>query len=108
MVPAGLTELDTGLIVTLLGGGLISALVALRKVGPERAATVVSYQGDIIDDLNAERERLRKAISDLVAQRDELRRKQDELLEQNKELRERCDELAERVERLEDGAGASG
>lgn len=82
------------LIAVLLGGGFISGLVALRKVGPERTSTVIGYQGEVIDDLNVERERLK-------AERDELRSQYESLARDNRALREECDDLRRRIERLE-------
>lgn len=87
MVLLALSEGSLGLIAVLLGGGFLSALAALRKVGPERASTVVGYQSEVIDDLNEERERLKD-------ERNELRKKYEE-------LRSECGELRERVEALE-------
>lgn len=99
--PLALTDASVAVIGVVLGGGFLAGIAALRKVGPERTATVVDYQGNIIEDLNAERERLGKAVEDLVRKRGELQVKYDAVLAENAELRERCDDLARRVETLE-------
>lgn len=103
LIPIALSSLDTVLITVSLLTGLATAVIALGKIGGEKAATVVGYQGEILDDLNEERERLRRAIQELQESKDRYRRKYEEMLSENHRLVEMCEDLKKRVERIENG-----
>lgn len=58
-------ELNSVLTIIALASGLIGAAVAIMRIGPDRTHVVVTYQAQILDDLNAENARLRSENSDL-------------------------------------------
>lgn len=90
MIPVGLSEVDTGLIALVLGGsGIGGVYVAFRKVGPERIATVVGYQGEIIEDLVAENTRIRTENSRILAENENLKQQVASLLKRVTVLEDR-------------------
>lgn len=73
--------IDTSFLSILaLGSSLVAGIIAWRKIGPERTATVVGYQGEVIEDLHEDNERLRT---------------------ENRRLRDRVRSLEDRVGDLE-------
>lgn len=46
-------------------GGTVGAFSALAKLMPERASIIIGYQGEVIDDLQAENKRLYQIVADL-------------------------------------------
>lgn len=99
--PLALSESTTALVVVILGGGGLGGIAALRRVGPDRTRQVVSYQGDIIDDINEDRERLRGLADELEERKEALEESYRKVLADRDELREKCDDLARRVDELE-------
>lgn len=75
--------------------GIIAAIIGARRTKGDRTATVVGYQGEILDDLNAELMRLRAELK-------AARHSEERLRAENRRQRGQIRKLEDRVAALEE------
>lgn len=80
-------EPNSALTVIALAIGVVGALAAIFKIGPDRTNVVVGYQAQILNDLQQENQRLTGVVRELRVE--------------NSQQRGEIDSLKQRVEKLE-------